>query len=98
MQQAIPQVPVALKLMAEQAVIYHLELENVAPETRDKRISATKVATRRNQTVVHASFYDSDLAEETRATILVITDNMGRINIIGFEGVHEEDSLPYRES
>lgn len=93
-QQAIPEVPVALKLMAEQAVIYHMGLENISENT-DKRIIAKKLASRKHQTVVHASFNDRDLAETTEATILVITDNMGRLNLIAFEGPQESGSLPF---
>ncbi len=93
-QQAIPEVPVALKLMAEQAVIYHMGLDRISENT-DKRIIAKKLGSRRHQTVVYASFNDSDMAENTEATILVITDNMGRVNVIAFEGPQEKGSLPF---
>ncbi|MFA6623401.1 MAG: DUF3536 domain-containing protein [Fibrobacteraceae bacterium] len=87
---ALPDVPVALKLMAEQAVIYHLGLDAIAVNA-DKRITATKIATRRHQTMVRASFRDTALDEKMEATILVITDNMGRVNIVAFKGSLEGD-------
>ncbi|MCK9182749.1 MAG: DUF3536 domain-containing protein [Fibrobacteraceae bacterium] len=89
----VPEMPVALKLLAERAVILHLGLENIASEA-DIRIFAERVGSRRRETVVHAAFDDADIEEKKDATILVVTDNMGRVTCVVSEG-YSKDILPF---
>lgn len=89
---ATPEVPVAMKMMAERAVIFHLNLDDLYYD-KDPRIHTEKKSSRRRQTLVNSSFRDTILEEEMHTKILVITDNLGRINIVVHEGTSGELSL-----
>ena len=92
---AVPEMPVALKLLAERAVVLHLGLDRYEDaESSDSRIVAKVVGSRKRETVVHAAFEDADIDERTDATILVLTDNMGRVTLAAFGGFDAEN-LPF---
>lgn len=82
---AVPEIPVTMKMMAERAVVYHLKLNDIYYD-KDSRIHTEAKSSRRRQTLVSSSFRDTRLQEDLSAKILVITDNLGRINIVVCEG------------
>ena len=87
-------VPSVIKQMAERAAIYHLELEDDYLN-KDTRITATKIASRRRQTLVRTSYEDSDLGESCVTTNLVVTDQLSRVNIIVAMGEEQESGLSF---
>ncbi len=91
------QVPVVVKEMAERAAIFHLGLED-GYDNKDNRITATKIASRRRQTLVRAEYNDKVIGEKRVATVLVITDQLGRINIVVSDGENEENGLKFVEN
>lgn len=85
---AMPDMPVALKLLAERAVVLHMGLDKFEdPSKVDSRMVARIVGSRKNETIVEVVFDDADIAERTEATILVVNDKMGRIVAVVFSGV-----------
>ena len=87
-------VPSVIKQMAERAAIYHLELEEDYLN-KDSRITATKIASRRRQTLVRTSYEDKDLGESCVTTNLVVTDQLSRVNIIVAMGEEQESGLTF---
>ncbi len=87
-------VPVVIKQMAERAAIYHLELEEDYLN-KDSRITATKISSRRRQTLVRATYEDKRIKECCVTTNLVITDSLGRINIVVGMGEVEQNGLKF---
>jgi hypothetical protein len=87
-------VPSVIKQMAERAAIYHLELEDDYLN-KDSRITATKIASRRRQTLVRTSYEDNDLGESCVTTNLVVTDQLSRVNIIVAMGEEQESGLTF---
>lgn len=92
---AVPEIPVVLKLMAENAAMMHLNLDVKAGQ-KNPRFFAEKVASRRRQTVVRTEYRAEELGESVVAMNLLITDSFGRINIVVAEGVTTE--LPFVEN
>ena len=90
------QVPVIVKEMAEQAAIFHLGLEG--DNEKSKKISATKIASRRRQTLVRTEYYDKFIDERRIATVLAITDALGRINLVVADGENEQNGLKFVEN
>ena len=90
-------VPVIIKEMAERAAIFHLELEDGYLD-KDSRITATKISSRRRQTLVRTSYEDSLIGEKRVTTNLVITDALGRINIVAAMGEIEQNGLKFVEN
>ena len=88
------QVPVVVKQMAERAAIFHMGLED-GYENKDERMVATKIASRRRQTLVRAEYNDKQIGENRIATALVITDPMGRINIVVADGENDQNGLKF---
>lgn len=92
---AVPEMPVALKLLAERAVVLHMGLDRYEDSSKlDPRIEAKVVGSRKRETVVHAVFDDADIGDRTEATVLVLTDNMGRVTVATFSGF-DEKNLPF---
>ena len=91
------QVPVVVKLMAERAAIFHLGLEDGYTD-KDSRISATKIASRRRQTLVRTEYNDTFLGEKRVTTVLAITDLLGRINLVVADGENEQNDLKFVEN
>lgn len=87
-------VPVVIKQMAERAAIFHLELEDDYLD-KDPRITAKKISSRRRQTLVRTTYEDSLIAEKRVTTNLVITDQLGRINIVAAMGENSENGLMF---
>lgn len=87
-------VPVIVKLMAERAAIFHLELES-GYNDKDPRISTSKISSRRRQTLVRVAYEDKLIAEKRVTTNLVITDSLGRVNIVVAMGEVEENGLKF---
>ena len=87
-------VPSVIKQMAERAAIYHLELEDDYLN-KDSRITATKIASRRRQTLVRTTYEDSDLGESCVTTNLVVTDSLSRVNIIVMMGEEKACGLTF---
>lgn len=84
---AMPDMPVAYKLVAERAVVLHMGLDVYEDKaTLDPRITAKIIDSRKFETIVHVIFEDADIGEKTEATILVLTDSMGRITSVVFSG------------
>lgn len=82
---AMPDMPVALKLLAERAVVLHMGLDKFENKAKlDSRISAEVVGSRKFETIVHVALDDKDICEKTEATILVVNDAMGRVTAIVF--------------
>lgn len=92
---AVPEVPVVLKLMAENAAMLHLNLDINAGQ-KNPRFSAERTASRRRQTVVRTKYEAEELGESVVATNLLITDSFGRINIVVAEGIDVD--LPFVEN
>lgn len=90
-------VPVMVKQMAERAAIYHLGLEEDYLNT-DYRLTATKIASRRHQTLVRATYDDKLIGEFRVATILVITDSLGRVNIVVANGEPNNNGIRFVEN
>ena len=90
-------IPVVLKEMAERAAIFHLELEENYLN-KDSRISATKIASRRRQTLVRTAYEDDLIGEKRITTNLVITDPLGRINIVVAMGENDQNGLKFVEN
>lgn len=89
---AMPDMPVAFKLLAERAVVLHLGLEKFEEKSQlDSRLTASVVCSRKFETIVHASFDDADIGETTEATILALNDTMGRVTAVVFGGVRPEE-------
>ena len=89
---AMPDMPVAFKLLAERAVVLHLGLEKFEEKSQlDSRLTASVVCSRKFETIVHASFDDADISETTEATILALNDTMGRVTAVVFGGVRPEE-------
>lgn len=85
---AMPDMPVALKLLAERAVVLHMGLDKFEdPGKKDPRIEEKIVGSRKNETIVEVVFDEADIAERTEATILVLNDKMGRVTAVVFGGV-----------
>ncbi|MCQ2055131.1 MAG: DUF3536 domain-containing protein [Fibrobacter sp.] len=91
------EVPVVVKEMAERAAIFHLELEDSYLD-KDPRITAKKISSRRRQTLVRATYEDSFIGEKRITTNLVITDNLGRINIVAAMGDVDQNGLKFVEN
>ncbi len=91
------QVPVVVKQMAERAAIFHMGLED-SYENKDERMVASKIASRRRQTLVRAEYNDKLIGESRIATALVITDPMGRVNIVVADGENEQNGLKFVEN
>lgn len=87
---AVPEIPVVLKLMAENAAMIHLEL---SPILKDSRFTAKKIASRRRQSIILTEYSDETLDEHFEALNLLITDSFGRIYIVVAEGAHSELSF-----
>ena len=87
-------VPSVIKQMAERAAIYHLELEDDYLN-KDSRITATKIASRRRQTMVRTSYEDHDLDETCVTTNLVITDQLSRVNIVVTMGEEQDSGIHF---
>jgi hypothetical protein len=87
-------VPSVIKQMAERAAIYHLELEDDYLN-KDSRITATKIASRRRQTLVRTTYEDNDLGESCVTTNLVVTDSLSRVNIIVMMGEEKDCGLSF---
>ena len=90
-------VPVVIKEMAERAAIFHLELEDDYLN-KDSRISATKIASRRRQTLVRVAYEDKTIGEIRITTNLVITDQLGRVNMVAAMGEAEQNGLKFVEN
>lgn len=90
------QVPVVVKEMAERAAIFHLDLED-GYDNKDARITATKIASRRRQTLVRAEFNDKFVGESRVSSVLAITDQLGRINLVVADGENEQNGLKFVE-
>jgi hypothetical protein len=90
-------VPSVIKQMAERAAIYHLEFEEDYLN-KDSRITATKIASRRRQTLVRTSYEDNDLGESCVTTNLVVTDQLSRVNIVVAMGEEKESGLTFVEN
>ena len=89
---AMPDMPVAFRLLAERAVVLHLGLEKFEEKSQlDSRLTASVVCSRKFETIVHASFDDADIGETTEATILALNDTMGRVTAVVFGGVRREE-------
>ena len=89
---AMPDMPVAFKLLAERAVVLHLGLEKFEEKSQlDSRLTASVVCSRKFETIVYASFDDADIGETTEATILALNDTMGRVTAVVFGGVRPEE-------
>ena len=91
------EVPVVVKLMAERAAIFHLGLEE-GYDQKNAKFGATKIASRRRQTLVKATYEDSSIREKREANILVLTDNMSRINIVVALTSAGQDDLSFVEN
>lgn len=87
-------VPVIVKQMAERAAIYHLGLEEDYLN-KDYRLTATKVSSRRRQTLVRATYNDTTIDEQRIATILVLNDTLGRINLVVADGDESTSKLTF---
>lgn len=94
------QVPVVVKEMAEQAAIFHLDLEEDARTHKDMnaKITANKIASRRRQTLVRTEYRDKFINEHRTATVLAITDNLGRVNLVVADGENEQNGLKFVEN
>ena len=90
-------VPVILKEMAERAAIFHLELDDNYSD-KDSRMKAEKISSRRRQTLVRVTYEDKLIAESRETTNLVITDALGRINIVVAMGTIEQNGLKFVEN
>ena len=90
-------VPVIVKLMAERAAIFHLNLEDDYTD-KDSRLSATKIASRRRQTLVRAEYNDKLVDEKRVTTVLAITDPLGRVNLVVADGEIEQNGLKFVEN
>ncbi|MCQ2105521.1 MAG: DUF3536 domain-containing protein [Fibrobacter sp.] len=88
------QVPVVVKQMAERAAIFHLNLEE-GYDNADDRMTATKIASNDNQTLVRAEYKDKMIGESRIASVLVITDSLGRINIVVADGENDKNELKF---
>ncbi|MCF0216472.1 MAG: DUF3536 domain-containing protein [Fibrobacteraceae bacterium] len=91
-------IPVAMKLMAERAAIFHLGLEDGYDESYDKRFTSSKISSRRRQTLVRSTFDDNSINEHLVSTILVITDSLGRINLVVAQGEASQSGLTFVEN
>ena len=92
-------VPVVVKLMAERAAIFHLNLEDgLKDKDKDSRITATKIASRRRQTLVRAEYNDKLISEKRVVTVLAITAPLGRINLVVADGEIEQNGLKFVEN
>ena len=89
-------VPVVVKEMAEQAAMFHLNLED--DSEKNKKIVATKIASRRRQTLVRTEYYDKYINERRISTVLAITDMLGRINLVVADGENEQNGLKFVEN
>lgn len=89
-------VPVIVKEMAEQAAIFHLNLES--DNERNSKIVATKIASRRRQTLVRTEYFDKFINERRISTVLAITDALGRINLVVADGENEQNGLKFVEN
>ncbi|MBR4397588.1 MAG: DUF3536 domain-containing protein, partial [Fibrobacter sp.] len=89
-------VPVVVKEMAEQAAMFHLNLED--DSEKNKKITATKIASRRRQTLVRTEYYDKYINERRISTVLAITDMLGRINLVVADGENEQNGLKFVEN
>jgi hypothetical protein len=90
-------VPVILKEMAERAAIFHLELEQDS-DNKDSRMKAEKISSRRRQTLVRVTYEDKLIGERRETTNLVITDALGRVNIVVAMGSIEQNGLKFVEN
>ena len=91
------EVPVVVKLMAERAAIFHLGLEEGYDQMNDK-LTSTKIASRRKQTLVRATYEDKSIGDSRVTTILVLSDSMGRVNLVVTEGEPEVNKLSFVEN
>ena len=89
-------VPVVVKEMAEQAAMFHLNLED--DSEKNKKIVATKIASRRRQTLVRTEYFDKYINERRISTVLAITDMLGRINLVVADGENEQNGLKFVEN
>ena len=89
-------VPVVVKEMAEQAAMFHLNLED--DSEKNKKIVATKIASRRRQTLVRTEYYDKFINERRISTVLAITDMLGRINLVVADGENQQNGLKFVEN
>jgi alpha-amylase/alpha-mannosidase (GH57 family) len=89
-------VPVVVKEMAEQAAIFHLNLED--DNEKNKKIVATKIASRRRQTLVRTEYFDKFINERRISTVLAVTDMLGRINLVVADGENEKNGLKFVEN
>ena len=87
-------VPTVVKQMAERAAIFHLGLEDDYLN-KDIRLTATKISSRRRQTIVHTAYDDATIDEHHDATILVLNDALGRINLVVAEGDPKATKLSF---
>ncbi len=85
-----------VKEMAERAAIFHLGLED-GYDNKDARITATKIASRRRQTLVRAEFNDKLVGDSRVSTVLAITDQLGRINLVVADGENEQNGLKFAD-
>ena len=89
---AMPDMPVALKLLAERAIVLHMGLDKYEDKAElDSRISEKVIASQKYETIVHVVFDDADIGEKTDATILVLNDNMGRVTAVVFGGINPDE-------
>jgi hypothetical protein len=91
------EVPVTVKLMAERAAIFHLGLEE-GYDQKNAKLTSTKIASRRKQTLVRATYDDKTIGESRVATILVLSDSMGRVNLVVADGEPEVNKLSFVEN
>lgn len=87
-------IPAIVKEMAERAAIFHLDLES-SYKNKDSRMTATKISSRRRQTLVCATYDDTTIGEKRVSTILVLNDTLGRINIVVADGDESVSKLSF---
>ncbi|MCF0223359.1 MAG: DUF3536 domain-containing protein [Fibrobacter sp.] len=95
------EIPVTVKMMAERAAIFHLGLEEEFFQkygTLNNKLKTEKISSRRHQTLVKGTFDDKALGESLSATILVLTDNLSRVNIVVAPAGSIESDISFMES
>jgi hypothetical protein len=62
------------------------------------KLTSTKIASRRKQTLVRATYEDKSIGDSRVTTILVLSDSMGRVNLVVTEGEPEVNKLSFVEN